>query len=491
MKGAPSRSIVTLLAGTSTAVCGITLLLACVVFAIYDRTTARDALVRSLSIQAQIVASNSVSALTFDDPEAAGMTLAGLSAASGIVSAAIFTPDGQVFARYMRAAGASVPDMPAVAEGQVEGHRFEADRIVLARRIVFQGRQAGTVAIASDFRELIGRRNQYAGLLAAVAVASLMAAWILSRFAQRTVTRPLVHLAEVARRVWQEKDYAIRAHAGAMTAELTTLEDAFNEMLTEIQARDRSLTEARDGLEERVRERTVELDSANRELEAFTYSVSHDLRAPLRHVTGFVALLEEDAADRLNEQCREHLQKIAGASRRMGQLIDDLLSFSRVGRAQLTARRVSLNAIVHDARLDAAPLEEGRDVEWRVEDLPSVDVDPAMLRQVFVNLLSNALKYTRVREHPRIDVSVSRDEDTGELVICVRDNGVGFDMQYVHKLFGVFQRLHSSDEFEGTGIGLANVKRIVQRHGGRVWAESAVGHGAKFCFSLPAGGLRT
>jgi signal transduction histidine kinase len=234
---------------------------------------------------------------------------------------------------------------------------------------------------------------------------------------------------------------------------------------------------------EEVARQVEELGALNKELEAFTYSVSHDLRAPLRHVTGFASLLESSAGPKLDERDRRYLHTLSDAARRMGRLIDDLLAFSRMGRASLERRTVSLEVIVREVRSDLE-IPEGKDVIWNIQPLPDVDADPAMLRLVFTNLLSNAVKYSSTRTRPQIDIGVCASDPT-EAVVFVRDNGVGFDMQYVHKLFGVFQRLHSAEEFEGTGIGLANVRRIVSRHGGRAWATGAVDGGATFYVALP------
>jgi PAS domain S-box-containing protein len=236
-------------------------------------------------------------------------------------------------------------------------------------------------------------------------------------------------------------------------------------------------------LEQRVQDRTAQLEAANKELEAFSYSVSHDLRAPLRHVQGYVHMLAREAQGQLSDKGRRLLKTIVDASKEMGVLIDDLLGFSRMARAEMGERRVSLDGLVQESIQCLGTATRGRNIIWKIPPLPSVLGDPAMLKQAFANLLANAVKYSRPRNPAQIEVGFDGRE--GERVILfVRDNGVGFDPQYVHKLFGVFQRLHRAEEFEGTGIGLANVRRIIARHGGRTWAEGALDRGATFYFTL-------
>jgi PAS domain S-box-containing protein len=236
-------------------------------------------------------------------------------------------------------------------------------------------------------------------------------------------------------------------------------------------------------LNEELRKRTAELEAINKELEAFAYSISHDLRAPLRHMVGFTELLKKNATSLLNERSQRYVTMILESAQRMGNLIDDLLAFSRIGRAETHKTMVSLEQLVKEALTEVGQDTEGRNIVWRVGDLPACYGDRSMLRLALVNLISNATKFTRTRSQAEIEIGCMNQQQD-QVVVFVRDNGVGFDMKYISKLFGVFQRLHPLEAFEGTGIGLATVQRIVHRHGGKAWAEGLVDKGATFYFSL-------
>jgi len=268
---------------------------------------------------------------------------------------------------------------------------------------------------------------------------------------------------------------------------IEALENYTRDLKLEISHREKAEAEIRRlnaELEQRVKERTAQLEQSNNELEAFAYSVSHDLRAPLRHVEGFVELLKKHASKRLDEKSQRFLNNISLSTEKLGMLIDDLLAFSRMGRAEMAKTQVDLKQVVNEVRWEFEPETKGRKVTWNIGKMDKIYGDPSLLRQVVANLISNAIKFTRPRKEAHIEIGDLNSNDK-ESVIFIRDNGVGFDMNYSHRLFGVFQRLHSADDFEGTGIGLANVKRIINRHGGRVWAEGAVDNGATFYFSLP------
>jgi PAS domain S-box-containing protein len=282
-------------------------------------------------------------------------------------------------------------------------------------------------------------------------------------------------------RIWLlARAEAVRDAEGDIVGLRGTVQD-----ITERKRAEEELRRLTEELEQRVEARTAELSAANRELEAFAYTVSHDLRAPLRHIGSFTELLARDVGPQLDQEGQRYVRIIADASRRMGALIDDLLEFSRLGRATLSKRGVDLRHMVEEVCAELEPETAGRRIDWRIGALPTVTGDPVLLHTVLVNLLGNALKYSRER-NPAV-VEVGGRQEVGQVTVFVRDNGAGFDMRHADQLFGVFQRLHPQSRFEGTGIGLASVKRIVERHGGRVWAHGELDRGATFYFSLPNG----
>ncbi len=327
-------------------------------------------------------------------------------------------------------------------------------------------------------------RNSIALLVVAIFVLAAAAV-----FARLFFIKPVNRIVAAAQRL-AGGDYTARADLGAGETELHQLGRAFDRMAANL-ARDEAKLRAANAeistfnaeLERRVLERTAQLEATNRELEAFSYSVSHDLRAPLRHLDGFAQILSTEPALQGDERIRRYLALITKSAKKMGRLIDDLLSFSRMGRKTMVTRNVNMGDLVRTAVADLKQEQEGRSIEWDIATLPPVMGDAAMLQQVWLNLVSNALKYTRGRQPARIEIGCR--QEPGETIFFIQDNGAGFEMKYADKLFGVFQRLHKEDEFEGTGIGLANVRRIIARHHGRTWAEAELDRGATIFFSLP------
>lgn len=482
MSRARQVSITSKLTRMNMLVCATALLLACLGFLSYDLATYRQVTLDNLSIQSQVTGSNSVSALVFDDPVSAQRTLSSLEFAPNILSACIYTPDGKPFATYRRSPNISIPAKPAISPGEKERHWYDHENIFLVHAISFQGKLAGFTYVQSNIQPLIDRVENYLAIAGVMLILSLSLALFLSRIARRSIAEPIQRLANVARRVSKDKEYSTRAEPGREEGELAELVGTFNEMLAQIETRDRSLEAAREKLEEHVEQRTAELSAANKELEAFSYSVSHDLRAPLRSIEGFSLALAEDYDDKLDGEAKSHLSRIRAATTRMGVLIDDLLNLARVTRAELHREPINLSSIASSIAEDLRKANPERQIEFCVQERLETVGDGRLLRVVLENLLGNAWKYTSKHAWARIQFAKKRLN--GEEAYFVTDDGAGFDPAFAGRLFGAFQRLHGMDEFPGTGVGLATVQRIIHRHGGRVWAEGAVEKGATFYFTL-------
>ncbi|MFZ0815890.1 MAG: ATP-binding protein [Candidatus Sulfotelmatobacter sp.] len=467
-------------------VSGTALLLAGAGLFVYDLYSFRVGTVRDLGIQAQIIGSNSISAVLFDDSHSAETALSALQAAPHVMSAEIYTLDGSAFAGYWRDRKESPPPPPAIPAGQTEVYRFQNGRVALVRLIVFHGKPVATVYIRSDLGAMHDREKTFAIIVATVFLMALLAAMWMSSSTRRSIADPIVSLAETAQIVLREKNYSVRAPANAGRSEIAVLITSFNEMLAQIQERDAALGEARDHLEQQVQERTAQLNAANADLEAFSYSVSHDLRAPLRHIGAFSTILSEEYGSKMEPDAQKHLNRILAAVKNMSRLIDDLLHLAQIGRKNLRRAPTDLNTLLKDVIADLQPEFVGRRIEWLMGNLSAAECDAGLLKQVFANLISNAVKYTRRKEVAVIEVG--QVEEDGAPVIFVRDNGAGFDERYADKLFGVFQRLHRAEDFEGTGVGLSTVHRVIKKHGGEIWAKGEVDKGATFFFTLAATG---
>ncbi len=461
-------------------VSAVALIAACAAFLAYDQYTFRQSLVRNLSAEAQIVGSNSISALIFNDPTSAQETLSAFRSLPHIITAAIFTADGQLFAQYARSPGDRLA-IPGDTSGQTIA-TFRQNEVVVRQPIFFQGKRLGYVFIRSDVTEAGQRLVQYGGIALLVLAFSLLPALLLSTIFRRSVAEPIVELADTARLVSQERNYSVRAKPTGRRDEIDVLIDAFNNMLAQIQQRDAALQAAHAELERRVDDRTRELTAANRELEAFSYSVSHDLRGPLEVINGFGYILSVEHGPDLDPAARECVAQIESASRRMAELIDDLLNLSRVTTTGMHQERVDLSRIAREIADQLCRQEPSRRVQFTIHDCEPIVGDARLLRIAMENLLRNSWKYTSKHEQAHIEVGC--ESRLGRTVFYVRDDGAGFDPTYANRLFKPFQRLHSSTEFPGTGIGLATVQRIIVRHGGEIWANGTVEKGATFYFAL-------
>jgi signal transduction histidine kinase len=482
MKRPGSRSLSAKLMWMNVIVSATVLILAVLAFFSYDVISFRQNLVRNLQTSAQIVGTNSVSALLFDDQESATTTLAALGNSPDVQAATLLTADGQVFAQYQRPRVTQYAATPPLSGGRLDENWVSGSHVLLAHRIVFQGKQEGTVYIAADLTETMGRARQYLLIALAVLLLCMGAGLMISSAARKMVARPIVALAETARRVSRERDYSVRASRHPDNDEIAVLVEAFNEMLVQIQERDRALNQARDELEARVQQRTAALRAANRELEAFSYTVAHDLRGPLDAVQGMVYLL-----DGMEKEVRpggrpEVLDQLRSSTRSMAALIDDLLNLSRASTAALKKEPVNLTTVARSIADDLRRSDRSRHVEFRIEPVPEVEADEGLMRVALDNLLRNSWKYTSRHEKACIEFGAVRRR--GEVLYYVRDDGAGFDPRLSDQLFQPFHRLHGRGEFPGTGIGLATVARILARHEGRIWAEGSVEQGATFWFTL-------
>jgi signal transduction histidine kinase len=452
-------------------------------FLTYDQITFRHSLEGNLSAQARIIAANTVTAITFNDPHAAKATLDALQNSPDILSAGIMTkPEDRQFAEFSRAGQEHVITIPEIAAGQVEAVAYQGEDLVLVRAITLDGKPIGTVYLRADARQVDKRLLQYAGIAAVVLFFSLVVALLLSSTFRKAVTAPIVQLAAVARTVSRERDYSVRAPHIEAPAELAALVTAFNDMLSQIQLQNEAVREAQSGLERKVQDRTRQLVAANRELEAFSYSVSHDLRNPLDALNGFLHILRTDYGAQLGPDGLEHVQNMQVAARRMAELIEDLLNLARVNTTAMHPEKLDLADIAREVAETLTRREPQRKIHFVSAQCESVEGDRRLLRIVLENLLGNAWKYTSRR--PEADVEFGCERRSGLTVFYVRDNGAGFDASAADRLFQPFQRLHSASEFPGSGVGLATVQRIIARHGGEVWAASSPGEGATFFFTL-------
>src|SRR2546426_2678793 len=507
MFNAQKHSISRKLTWMNMLVSGVALVLACAAFIAFDMITFRHAMLGNLSTQAQIIGSNSVSALLFNDPQSAENTLLALKAAPNILSAQVYLPDGRPFASYSRDRDRYGPVLPPIPSGQTETHWIKDDQIALVRSIVLDGKPIGAVYIRSDLQELHSRFQRYAAIAAIVLSVCLLAALMISSIFRRAVAEPIVDLSKIARIVSQDKNYSVRATPIRSPAELAILIDAFNEMLTQIQQNERALRKAHDGLEQRVQERTAELEAAKKEVEEFSRSVllakeevergskfkdqflstmSHELRTPLNAVLGFSGLLADERYGPLNDRQQRYVAHIHTGGKHLLKLISDILDLSKIeaGRMELTREDVTVASAFGEVISALYPLAEKKSQALLQQVEPNIHVhaDAMRFKQVLMNLVGNAIKFTP--ESGRIEMVARQVDD--QVRMEVRDNGPGIPPDQQQRIFEAFVRLtQTGNATEGTGLGLAITSRLVELHGSKLGIESRPGEGTCFYFSLP------
>jgi signal transduction histidine kinase/DNA-binding response OmpR family regulator len=483
-------------------VSGAALVLACAAFYAYDLYTVRAGVVGNLSLEAQIIGSNTVSALLFNDPSSAEKTLSALANSPHIVSAGIYTADGQPFAGNVQNGGGRSVALPAIPPGKNQVYWFENGQVALVECVIFDGKRTGFVYIRSDLRAINDRLRSYTLISVAVLLISLVVALVISKTSQRVISQPVARLAETVRIVSREKNYSIRAAASGNQDEVSTLIEAFNEMLEQIQRRDTALLEAHNQLEKRVEERTLQLAEANRELELrnreveratqlkskFLATMSHELRTPLNAIVGFSDLLAEQTAGPLNDKQKRFVNHIKQGSAHLLQLINDILDLSKIEAGQLEFRceNFQIKDALPEVLSTIRPLAMAKNIAVGQElqgDAP-IYADRVRFKQILYNLLSNAVKFTP--NGGRIDIDSFADANTVSL--SVTDSGIGIGPEDQALVFEEFRQVGgNSNAHQGTGLGLAITKRLVEHQGGSISLASELGKGSRFTVTFPAG----
>ncbi len=479
------------LIGLATSACS--LMLACAALFTYEVSSFKKAMVQRLTTQAEIAAFNAGSAVLFGDRTAAILTLAALRSEPHMISATIFDAAGSIFVDDRRV-GDSSEAIGLDDSGDARSYSFYENELRLSEPILVDGKKVGTLWLRSDTGELEERAANLAFIAGLVLLATLFIAHVVYSKLQRSISKPLLQLAEQARAVTIDKDFSVRTHSESED-EIGDLVSSFNDMLSEIERREAELERQTRELQEEVAARVEaqrelaahadELVRSNRELENFAYVASHDLQEPLRMVASYTQLLAEEYRGKLGEEADEYIGFAVGGATRMQALIQALLAYSRISTVDDRKTTVDADEILATVigDLSAVIAESGARVV--THPLPSVVTDPSRLAQVLQNLISNAIKYRRGA--PVIEVDARQDED--QWVFSVKDNGIGIESRYSDRVFLMFQRLHTQSEYEGTGIGLALCKRIVERQDGKIWLESEPGSGSTFFFTIPTAAL--
>lgn len=461
------------------------------VFIAYEYFAQKNSIAEEFSTSSKIIANQSQAAIAFSDIANLHENLDSLMLNQNVVASCLYNEEFELLASKTRQSkNHQCPDRPSV-----NAHFFDQDFYYRAEPITVDGERKGLLFVQVSLESLYHRLETYVITMFVFAALISIAVYFLSGILQKYISTPLLLLQHTASQVAKTHDYSLQA-TKVNSDEVGDLVDAFNSMLATIKQQNDKITEDADLLEQKIAERTgelasansylaisnKELDVANKELEAFSYSVSHDLRSPLRAIDGFTKALQEDYGDQFDSMAENYMQRIRTASQKMGMLISTLLQLSRVSRKDLEPREIDFSAMCRKICDQLQSNEPNRQIEICIEPNISVYADIKLLEVALDNLIGNAWKYSIYETLAKIDIGCLREQD--KTVYFVKDNGAGFDKQYAHDLFTAFKRLHSTDQFEGTGIGLATVSRIIHRHHGDIWATSTLDEGACFYFTL-------
>jgi signal transduction histidine kinase len=469
------NKIVTIILLTS----GLVLLLTFAAYFLYEYYSFKRTTVYQLSLMSRMLGANSSAAILTNGKEEATEILSSLEVEPHILAGGIYDSTDRLFATYYH--GTSETKLPETNRNN-PGFDVAESLVVGSQPIMHHGKRIGSVYLVSDMTAVFDRFLLYTNIAGLIFILSILVAYFVSRRLQRNLSNPILQLAETVKLISENRNYSIRAEKHD-NDEVGVLTDAFNQMLVRIESQNLEILNFTHSLEEKVKERTIELENAYEELEAFSYTVSHDLSAPLRHIDAFMSEFLEENESKLEGDNKKLVVNSIRYARKMRQLIDDLLVFSQLNRKELSKDEIPMKELVQNVLQDVNH-EPSERIRIRIDNLPNCHGDKSTLHQVWENLLSNAIKYSRKKDVSTIEVGFQRSN--GLITYFVKDNGAGFDMRSYNKLFNAFQRLHPQSQFDGTGVGLAIVHRIIAKHHGKVWAESVVDEGSTFYFSLPA-----
>jgi signal transduction histidine kinase len=474
-KSSIQTKIVTIILLTS----GMVLLLTFAAYFLYEYYSFKRTTVYQLSLMSRMIGANSSTAILANDQEEATEILSSLQVEPHILAGGIYDSTNNLFATYYH--GTSETKLP---ETNTYSAGFDVAKalVVGSQPIVHQGKTIGSVYLVSNMTAVFDRFLLYTNIAGLIFILCILVAYFVSKRLQRNLSNPILQLAETVKLISENRNYSIRAEKYD-NDEVGILTDAFNQMLVRIESQNQEILNFTHSLEEKVKERTIELENAYEELETFSYTVSHDLSAPLRHIDAFMSEFLEENESKLEGDNKKLVTNTIRYARKMRQLIDDLLEFSQLSRKELSKDEIKMKELVQAVLQDVNPEHSDR-INVRIDNLPNCLGDKTTLHQVWENLLSNAIKYSKKKDVSNIEVGFQ--ESNGMITYFVKDNGAGFDMRSYNKLFNAFQRLHPQSQFDGTGVGLAIVHRIIAKHHGKVWAESVVDEGSTFYFSLPA-----